>query len=54
MKASELASALAATERSRLPARRDFAMGILEERMKDGKSTLPSGYIARMNKVLYI
>ena len=54
MKASELASALAATERSRLPARRDFAMGILEERLKDGKSTLPSGYIARMNKVLYI
>lgn len=53
MRASELPSALAATERSRLPARRDFAMGILEERLKDGKSTLPPGFIARMNKVIY-
>lgn len=54
MKASDLPSALAATERSRLPARRDFAMGILEERLKDGKATLSPGFIARMNKVLYI
>ena len=54
MKASELPSALASTERSRLPARRDFAMAILDERLKDGKSTLPPGYAVRMNKVLYI
>jgi predicted dinucleotide-binding enzyme len=49
MKASELAEALAATERSRLPARRDFAMAVLEER----GWTVPSGFIARLNNVLY-
>jgi len=49
LKASELPEALAATERSRLPARRDFAMGVLEER----GWTVPSGFIARLNNVLY-
>jgi predicted dinucleotide-binding enzyme len=53
MRASELPSALAATERARLPARRDLAMAVIEERLKGGKSTLPPGFIARMNKVLY-
>jgi len=53
LKASEMAAALAAAERSRLPARRDFAMGILEERLKGGTSTLPPGFIARMNKAIY-
>ncbi|HMJ07104.1 MAG TPA: NAD(P)-binding domain-containing protein [Chthoniobacterales bacterium] len=50
MKASELPPALAATERSRLPARRDLGMAILQER----DWTVPSGFIARMNRVLYI
>jgi hypothetical protein len=38
---------------SRLPARRDFAMAVIEERLSDGTSTLPAGYIASLNKVLY-
>lgn len=54
MKASELPAALAATQRSRLPARRDLAMAIIEERLKDGGAALPPGFIARMNRLLYI
>lgn len=53
MKACDLPAALAAAERSRLPARRDFAMAVIEERLSDGTSTLPAGYIARLNKALY-
>lgn len=49
LKASQLPSALAAAERSRLPARRDFAMGVLEER----GWTVPSGFISRLNNLLY-
>lgn len=53
MKARDLPAALAVAERSRLPARRDFAMAVIEERLSDGTSTLPAGYIASLNKVLY-
>lgn len=53
MKASDLPAALALAERSRLPARRDLAMAVIEERLSDGTSTLPAGYIASLNKALY-
>ena len=53
LRAIEMSAALAASERQRLPARRDFAMAILEERLSGRHSTLPAGFIARMNKAIY-
>ncbi|WP_434391587.1 NADPH-dependent F420 reductase [Melittangium boletus] len=53
LKLGALPAALAATERARLPARRDFAMAIIGERLSDGKSVLEPGYIARLNRLLY-
>jgi predicted dinucleotide-binding enzyme len=53
MKARDLPAALAAVERARLPARRDLVMAVIEERLSDGTSTLPAGYIASLNKAVY-
>lgn len=50
----EMESALAATEKTRLPARRDIAVQAIQERMGDKRSNPSADYIVRLHRALFL
>ncbi|WP_347920028.1 NAD(P)-binding domain-containing protein [Paracoccus marcusii] len=50
----EMPDALAATERSRLPVRRDLAIAAIAERMGDSTTNPDSDYAVRLTRVLFM
>jgi hypothetical protein len=50
----ELPAALAATERARLPKRRDLALAAVFERLGDGTRNPDAGYAVRLNRALFM
>lgn len=51
---NEMKLALAATEKSRLPARRDIAVQAIQERMGDKRSNPNADYIVRLHRALFM
>ncbi|MBT0718602.1 NAD(P)-binding domain-containing protein [Rosenbergiella epipactidis] len=51
---AEMKSALALTEQSRLPARRDIAVQAIQERMGDKRSNPTADYIVRLHRALFM
>lgn len=49
----ELAQALDAAEKARLPARRDLAVAAIKERMGDGTTNPDAAFLVRLNRALY-
>ena len=49
---AEMAAALAAAERDRLPKRRDLAVAVITERMGDGTSNPDADYLPRLNRAI--
>jgi hypothetical protein len=47
-------SAIAATEKTRLPARRDIAVQAIQERMGDKQSNPTADYIVRLHRALFM
>jgi predicted dinucleotide-binding enzyme len=52
--ANELPAALAATEQSRLPRRRDLSLAAVFERLGDGTKSPDADYAVRLNRVLFM
>ncbi|MNE37975.1 NADPH-dependent F420 reductase [Lelliottia amnigena] len=50
----EMKSAIAATEKTRLPARRDIAVQAIQERMGDKQSNPTADYIVRLHRALFM
>lgn len=50
----EMKSAIAATEKTRLPARRDIAVHAIQERMGDKQSNPTADYIVRLHRALFM
>jgi predicted dinucleotide-binding enzyme len=50
----EMAAALTAAERDRLPKRRDLAVAVITERMGDGTSNPDADYLPRLNRAIYM
>jgi predicted dinucleotide-binding enzyme len=50
----EMKSAIAATEKTRLPARRDIAVQAIQERMGDKRSNPTADYIVRLHRALFM
>lgn len=50
----EMKSAIAATEKTRLPSRRDIAVQAIQERMGDKQSNPTADYIVRLHRALFM
>ncbi len=51
---SEMPDALASTERSRLPKRRDLSVAAVHERLGDTKSNPDADFLVRLNRALFL
>ncbi len=51
---AEIAPALAAAEKDRLPKRRDLAVAVITERMGDGTTNPDADYLPRLNRAIYM
>ncbi|WCK80174.1 NADPH-dependent F420 reductase [Agrobacterium fabrum] len=51
---AEIAPALAAARKDRLPKRRDLAVAVITERMGDGETNPDEDYLPRLNRAIYM
>jgi len=50
----EMAAALAAAEKPRLPNRRDLAVAVIQERLGDAKTNPDTGFLVALNRAIYM